>query len=81
MVKDVFSQVRYVYPSDNKSSEQRYEDLLHFCSKEHEIGIVYSDNAPELGAAVKKLECRHNTSRGYVDENKAVIEREIRTLT
>ena len=56
-MKDVFSQVRYVYPSDNKSSEQCYEDLLHFCSKEHEIGIVYSHNAPELGAAVKKLEC------------------------
>ena len=29
--------------------------MLHFFSKEDDIGVVYSDNAPELGAAVKKL--------------------------
>ena len=80
VVKDVYSQFRYTYPSETKSTEQCYEDLLHFFGKDDTIGVVYSDNAPELGAAIKKLECRHNTSREYVDENKAVIEREIRTV-
>ena len=36
--------------------------------------------APELKDAVKRMKFRHNTSRAYVDENKAVIEREIRTV-
>ena len=30
VVKDVYSQFRYTYPSDTKSTEQCYEDLLHF---------------------------------------------------
>ena len=46
-----------------------------------EVGIVYSDNAPELIATMKKLGIRRNTSRQYVDRNKAVIEREIRTVS
>ena len=80
VVKDVYSQFRYVYPSDTKNSEQCHEDLLHFLGKDDEVGIIYSDNAPELGQAIKRLGVRHNTSREYVDENKSVIEREIRTI-
>ena len=80
VVKDVFSSFRYIYPSATKSSDQCYEDLQHYLGAEDTVGTVYSDNAPELRAAVKQLGIRHNTSREYVDENKAVIEREIRTL-
>ena len=80
VVKDVYSQFRYVYPSDTKNSDQCHEDLLHFLGKDDEVGIIYSDNAPELGQAIKRLGVRHNTSREYVDENKSVIEREIRTI-
>ena len=80
VVKDVYSKFRYVYPSETKSSEQCTSDLQHFLKVEDKVGIVYSDNAPELEAAVKQLGVRHNTSRAYVNENKAVIEREIRTI-
>ena len=80
VVKDVYSQFRYVYPSDTKNSDQCHEDLLHFLGKDDDVGIIYSDNAPELGQAIKRLGVRHNTSREYVDENKSVIEREIRTI-
>ena len=47
---------------------------------EDKVGVVYSDNAPELKDAAKRMMFRHNTARAYVDENKAVIEREIRTV-
>ena len=55
VVKDVFGQFRYVYPSDTKSVEQYNEDSLHFYAKDDKIGVAYSDNAPELAAAVRDL--------------------------
>ncbi|CAE7575020.1 GIP [Symbiodinium pilosum] len=76
----VLTTKRYVYPNATKEGEQCYENLLHFTGVDDEIGVIYSDNAPELEYAVKKLGVRHNTSREYSDENKAVIEREIRTV-
>ena len=80
VVKDVFTKFRYVYPSPTKSSDQCFEDLLHFLGQEDAVGVFYSDNAPELHAAIKSLGVRHVTSREYVDTNKSVIEREIRTI-
>ena len=68
VVKDVWSNFRYVYPSVSKNAEECYENLLHFLQVEDSVGIVYSDNAYELETAVKKLGCRHNTSRAYVDQ-------------
>ena len=54
MVKDVCSKFHYVYPSETKSLEQCHSDVLHFLKVEDKIGIVYSDNAPELESAVKQ---------------------------
>ena len=71
VVKDVYSKFRYVYPSETKSSEQCTSDLQHFLKVEDKVGIVYSDNAPELEAAVKpvkQLGVRRNTSQAYVNE-------------
>ena len=79
VVKDVFTNFRYVYPSSTKAGEEVYESLLHYFKVDDEVGIVYSDNAPELESATSKFKVRHNTSRPYVDETKAVVEREIRT--
>ena len=80
MVKDVFNKFRYVYPSPTQEADQCHEDLQHFLQVGDKVGVVYSDNAPELKDAVRRMKFRHNTSRAYVDENKAVIEREIRTV-
>ena len=80
VIKDVFTNFRYCYPSETKTAEQCHEDFLHVLQVKDEVGIVYSDNAPELISTMKKLGIRHNTSRQYVDKNKAVIEREIRTV-
>ena len=80
VVKDVFSKFRYLYPSPTKEADQCHEDLQNFLQVGDKVGVVYSDNAPELKDAVKRMLFRHNTSRAYVDENKAVMEREIRTV-
>ena len=74
-----FTNFRYVYPASTKDGKQVYESLLHFFQVDDEVGIVYSDNAPELEDATQKFKVRHNTSRPYVDETKSVVEREIRT--
>ena len=80
VVKDVYSKFRYVYPSKTKSGEQCYEDMLHFLGVDDEVKVIYADNALEFDYAARQLRARHNTSREYVDQNKAVIEREIRTI-
>ena len=80
VVKDVFTNFRYVYPSATKAGEEVYESLLHYFKVDDEVGIVYSDNAPELENATPKFRVRRNTSCPYVDESKAVVEREIRTV-
>jgi len=80
VVKDVYSKFRYIYPSRTKSGEQCYEDMLHFLGVDDEVKVIYSDNALEFDFAARQLRARHNTSRAYVNENKAVIEREIRTI-
>ena len=80
VVKDVCSKFRYVYPAASKSRERCYEDMLHFLAVDDQIEMLYSDNALEFDYVPKQLRCRRNTSRAYVDENKAVIERKIRTI-
>ena len=80
IIKDVYTNFRFVYPASHKDSDQVYENLLHFFAVEDEVGTVYSDNAPELEGAIARYGVRHNTSRPYVDESKAVVEREIRTI-
>ena len=80
VVKDVFSKFRYVYLSPTKEADQCHEDLQHYLQLGDKVGVVYSDHAPELKDAVSRMKFRRNTSHAYVDENKAVIEREIRTV-
>ena len=80
VIKDVCAKFQCVYPSPTKEADQVHDDLLHFVGVDDEIGIIYSDHAPELKDAVHRMGIRHNTSREYVDENKAVIEREVRTI-
>ena len=80
VIKDVCTKFWYVYPSPTKEADQAHDDLLHFVGVNDEIRIIYSDNAPELNDAVHRMGIRHNTSREYVDENKAVIECEMRTI-
>ena len=80
VVKDVCTNFRYVYPSSTKDGEQVYENLLHFFQVDDDVGIIYSDNAPELEDATRKFKIRHNTSRPYADESKSVVDREIRII-
>ena len=63
VVKDVFSKFRYVDPSPTQEADQCHEDLQHFLQVGDKVGIVYSDNAPELKEAVKRMRFRRNTSR------------------
>ena len=62
------------------STVEDINSFKHFLKAEDKIGTIYSDNAPGLIAAARSLKARLVTSRAYVNENKSVIEREIRTI-
>ena len=80
VVKDVYSKFRYIYPAEAKDTKSCISSFKPFLKVEDKIGTIYSDNAPELTAAARSLKARLVTSRAYVNENKSVIEREMRTI-
>ena len=81
IVKDIYSNFMYVYPSARKSAESVIIlAMKHFISNEDEVGICYSDNAPELINAMKELKWRHVRSKAYISASNAVAERSIRTV-
>ena len=80
VIKDVYSKFRYIYPAEAKGTGYCIDRFKHFPKVEDKIGTICSENAPELIAAAKSLKARLVTSRAYVNENKSVIEREIRTI-
>ena len=62
-VYSVYSKFLNLYPSETKSSGQCYSaDVQQFLKVEDKLGIVYSDHAPQLKAAVKQLGVRRNRS-------------------
>ena len=70
IVKDIYSNFMYVYPSARKSAELVILAMKH----------CYSDNAPELINAMKELKWRHVLSKAYISASNAVGERSIRTV-
>ena len=75
---DVFGQFRYVYLSDNNALNNAMKICSTSFRKKTTSGSCTPTTHPNL-AQRSRSSCRHNTSREYVDENKASIEREIRT--
>ena len=80
VVKDVFTQIRYFYPSARQDAHSCVRACQHFTKPDDHVGIFYSDNAGEIAAAVKSMGWRHVLSQPYVSQSSGVIEREIRTI-
>ena len=74
VVKDVASGFLYAYPSGRKSKDECYKALLHFTSKDDEVGNFYSDNAKEISSAVEELGWRHVHSREFIHQSNAKAE-------
>ena len=80
VVKDVYTQYRYAYPSDSKSTDEIIKGFNHFVKSTDKVGVVYTDNSPEFCAAIKEYGVVHQTSVEYLDSTKSVVEREARTM-
>ena len=80
VVKDVYTQYRYAYPSDSKSTDEIIKGFNHFLKSTDKVGVVYTDNSPEFCAAIKEYGVVHQTSVEYLDSTKSVVEREARTM-
>ena len=70
----------YIYPSGRRTAKDAVLALKHFIRHNDEVGIMYSDNAPELLSALKDLKWRHMLSKEYISKSNAIAERSIRSV-
>ena len=61
-IKDVYTQYRCVYPSENKAADSIVKAFKHFLKTSDLVGTVYTDNAPEMLDAIEELGYKHRTS-------------------
>ena len=70
----------YIYPSGTRTSRDTILALKHFIRHDDQVGVLYSDNAPELIKALKILEWRHVLSKEYISKSNAIAVRSIRRV-
>ena len=80
VVKDIATEFMYVYPNARRTTNAAILAIKHFVGHNDEIGVFYSDNAPELISAMKILQCRHVLSRDYISKSNAQAERAVRSV-
>ena len=80
VIKDVYTQYRCDSPSENKTADSIVKAFKHFLRTSDLVGIVYTDNAPEMLDAIEELGFKHQTSVEYQHSTKAVVEREVRAI-
>ena len=82
VIKDVYTQYRCVYPSEYKTADSIVKAFKHFINTSDLVGIVYTDNAPEMLDAIEELGYKQQTFFEYQHSTKAVavVEREVRTI-
>ena len=80
VVKDIATGFMYVYPNARRTTNAAILAIKHFVGHNEEIGVFYSDNAPELISAMKILQFRHVLSRDYISKSNAQAERAVRSV-
>ena len=78
VLKDVATGFMYVYPNARRTTNAAILAMKHFVGHMDEVGVFYSDNAPELISAMKVL--RHVLSRDYISKSNAQAERAVRSV-
>ena len=81
VIKDVATGFCYAYPSALKTAEECTCALQHFTSSKDVVKNFYSDRAPELNAAAKKMKWRHEKSKAYLRQTNAIAERQVLSAT
>jgi hypothetical protein len=77
--KDVATDFRYVYPVARRDTSNTTLAMKHFVDDLEKIGIFYSDNAPEIVAAMRAMNIRHQISKDYISTSNAIAERAVRS--
>ena len=83
LIKDNFSSWMMLSPTGGKSADEAAQSVADFQgNKEKEsIKLVYTDNAPELIAAISRFKLKHDTGTPYHSITNSIAERSIRTVT
>ena len=70
-----------LYPTCGKSADEAAESIADFQGnkKKENIKLMYTDNAPELIAAVSRRKLKHVISTPYRAVANSIAERSIRT--
>ena len=79
VIKDVATDFRYVYPAGRRDTSNTTLAMKHFVHDLEKVGIFYSDNAPEIVAAMRAMKIRHQISRDYISTSNAIAERAVRS--
>lgn len=61
--RDVATNFRYVYPAGRRDTSNTTLAMKHFTDDLEKVGTFYSDNAPEIVAAMRAMKVRHQISR------------------
>ena len=77
--KDVATDFRYVYPVARRDTSNTTLAMKHFVDDLEKIGIFYSENAPEIVAAMRAMKIRHQISKDYISTSNAIAERAVRS--
>ena len=82
-IKDHFSNRMMLYPTGGKSADEAAQSVADSQGnkKKESIKLMYTDNAPELTAAVSRSKLKHNTSTPYRSTANPIAERSVRTVT
>ena len=62
VIFDRYSSWKGLYPVPSKSGNDAYAALQHFVGARTKVTNIYTDNSPELAAAIKHLGWCHTTS-------------------
>ena len=59
----------YVCRNAQRTANAAVLAMKHFVGHNDEVGVFYSDNAPELISAMKVLQWKHVLSRDYISKS------------
>ena len=80
VIFDRYSSWKGVYPVPSKSGNDAFTALQHFVGARTKVTNIYTDNSPELAAAIKHLGWCHTTNTPGISQTNSTIELQVQDI-